>query len=376
MARVLTRSVGGFVGAEEFEEAGGDVFGAGGLFENDVDDVFAGEITGVAEEGFGAVVVFAEVEDEGVADVGPAGKGTGGFLDVVFGVVADAEGEEFHEFTRVVFVGMLFDVLVVVEVDEHAGVFGDGKGEGFVVADGILAEEVVLLGEEEGIFDGDGGADEEAVPEEGHFFFEGALGADHAVDPPELEFFHLGALGALFEIVEDAFLVLRHVAEVGGAGHPCDAPRRAAADAAGLLLGVERAGKFAELHGRKIVGEVLIIHEGVDGLLGAHGDEAIDFVDGAAEAGAAEKMGGHPIIPAAWVGFPDGGEEVGGHTRPFSRFYLTSVRSLTVSRVERGDAKEVTKKSKSLKAEKGKRRKAGRVFAAESGCGKYFGMCR
>ncbi len=74
-----------------------------------------------------------------------------------------------------------------------------------------------MLVEEKSVFDGGGGADEEAVPEEGHFFFERAFGADHAVDPPEFYFFKLGALGNLFELVDGLALGLREVAHHRGA---------------------------------------------------------------------------------------------------------------------------------------------------------------
>ncbi len=120
----------------------------GGLVENDVDDVGTVEVAAVAEEVFDAVIVFLGVEEEAVSGVGPTGEGAGGFLDVLFGVVADAEGEEFHEFAGVVFVGSGFFVLVVVEVFEHGGVLGDFEGEGFEVAEGVFAEEEILLVEE------------------------------------------------------------------------------------------------------------------------------------------------------------------------------------------------------------------------------------
>ena len=50
-------------------------------------------------------------EDKVVAVVRPAGERAGGVFDVVFGVIADAEREEFHQFAGVVFVRMGFAVL-------------------------------------------------------------------------------------------------------------------------------------------------------------------------------------------------------------------------------------------------------------------------
>ena len=99
-----------FVGGKELEEAGADEPGGGFLLDDDVDDVLAVEVAGVAEEGFFGVIVVvvavvevpvdAAVGPDGVAAgagghifgvaEGPAGEGAGAFLDVVLGVVADA----------------------------------------------------------------------------------------------------------------------------------------------------------------------------------------------------------------------------------------------------------------------------------------------
>ena len=59
-----------------------------------------------------------------------AGEGTRGFLDVLLGVVAFAEGEKLHQLAGEVFVRLLFAAFLQIEVAHHGGVAHDGFGEG------------------------------------------------------------------------------------------------------------------------------------------------------------------------------------------------------------------------------------------------------
>ena len=66
-------------------------------------------------------LVELEIEDV----VGPAGERARGLAHVAFAVVADAHREELEQFTAEVFVRMAFDVLAVVEIDEHCRILED-----------------------------------------------------------------------------------------------------------------------------------------------------------------------------------------------------------------------------------------------------------
>src|SRR5690606_16080432 len=110
---------------EKAEQASGDVGGAGAVPEDQLDDVVAVPVAAPAEKHLGILIMVPSAEDEIFAVVGPAGEGAGGFLDVVLGVVADAEGEQFKQLAGVVLVGMGFAVLLVVEVVQHGRVARD-----------------------------------------------------------------------------------------------------------------------------------------------------------------------------------------------------------------------------------------------------------
>jgi len=56
---------------------------------------------------------------EGPVRDGPAGERAGDFLDIVLGIVADAQGEQFHHLARQVLVGMPLAVGRRVEIDKE-----------------------------------------------------------------------------------------------------------------------------------------------------------------------------------------------------------------------------------------------------------------
>ncbi len=102
---------------EELEQLGGVELRCRRLLEEDVDDVVAVEVSGAAEERLRAVVVLGGVEIElaRAPRERETGKGAGALAHVLFGVVADAQGEEFHQLAREIFVGMSFEAARVVE---------------------------------------------------------------------------------------------------------------------------------------------------------------------------------------------------------------------------------------------------------------------
>jgi hypothetical protein len=116
----------GLVLDEEAPEFFGDELGALGFGADHVQHVFAGKIAGLAEDRLGAVVVIAGVifVMEPVLREAPAGVGLRRLLDVLLGVMALAEGEEFHHFAGEVLVGLVLVAARAVEVIEHGRVLG------------------------------------------------------------------------------------------------------------------------------------------------------------------------------------------------------------------------------------------------------------
>ena len=98
----------GVIVDEEVEQAGGKELRALRLVKDDVDDIVAGEVPGLAQERFAATVVATPDEDglSGHSIDGPTRPGASGFADVVFAIVVDPQREQLHQFARVVFVGV------------------------------------------------------------------------------------------------------------------------------------------------------------------------------------------------------------------------------------------------------------------------------
>ena len=178
----------GVVVGEEPPQPATDVLGGFGLGHDDVDDIVAVEVAGLSEEGLVAEVVLALVEEElGLALQLPAGEGPGRLADIVFGVVADAEAEEFHELAGVVLVGGRLLVGAAVEINHHRRVARDGLQQVAVPAHALGAEELVLLQRLRAVAGLLEGAGQDAVPEESDLLLEGALRVRHALEPPPLE---------------------------------------------------------------------------------------------------------------------------------------------------------------------------------------------
>jgi hypothetical protein len=122
-----------------------------------------------------------------VVDDRPAGQGTGGLLDVAFGVMADAEREELHQLSRQVLVGMSLAVGRRVEPDQQGRVADESieqLGEGGA---GVPAEDVVLPPHRGEAADFHVAGCEMVVPEERQPLAERVGPEQHAVDPPRLQ---------------------------------------------------------------------------------------------------------------------------------------------------------------------------------------------
>src|SRR5437762_196195 len=101
--------------------------------------------------------------------------------------MAFAQGEEFHYFTRVVFVWMGFAALGLVEPDEHCRVFSDFGEQGEPIAGSVAAEGVVLQPHQIGIANFLRTGSKVAVPKESELFLERPRTIGHAVEPPATE---------------------------------------------------------------------------------------------------------------------------------------------------------------------------------------------
>lgn len=99
------------------------------LPENEVDDLIAGEASGLAEKGLASGIVNAGPEAEDCGGGGVSGKGPGGFFDVGLRVLAFAEGEELEKLAGEVLVGLSLPVLVEVEEPDDRGGAAGGLAE-------------------------------------------------------------------------------------------------------------------------------------------------------------------------------------------------------------------------------------------------------
>jgi len=225
-----------------------------------IDEVVAVVSSGASEDVLGCVVVVSFEEGELVVCEGVSGECSGALFDIVFGVVSDAEAEEFHDLACEVFVGSVSSAVVVVEVGDHGGVADDLVEQFAVVSERVLAEELVLEEHVVGVFDGAVAGCEVAVPEEGHLFFEGARGLDHAGEPPVLDLSDLSAVSALAVLAHgaQAGLELAVVIAAGAGGLFAFGPGEGAHDVV-----------VKEVCGGPVVVDLFDVDEVVDGLFGA-----------------------------------------------------------------------------------------------------------
>ena len=173
------------------------------MFADDPHDVLAIEVARLAEEGLLAVVVVLRTVAEvpgyaaigpdrvfvgthghvfGVAH-GPAGEGSGGGLDVVLAVVADAHGEQFQELTAVILVYRAVVVVVVVEPEDHRRVFRKLDQQIIERIEAVFPEHLDLVEVRSRLVEFRIAGGEESVPEEDNLFLKGVAGCDHAVHP-------------------------------------------------------------------------------------------------------------------------------------------------------------------------------------------------
>ena len=136
----------------------------------------------------------------------PAGKGARGFLDVVFGVVADAHAEELQQFAPPVFVDSAVVVLLIIKPDNHRGIFGEVYEQVVQSAEPKPAEHIDLIEQGARLIGLGVAGGEYAVPEQRYLLFHRRFGGYHAVEPVSgggvavAEFVHIGVV-ALDDVV-------------------------------------------------------------------------------------------------------------------------------------------------------------------------------
>ncbi len=137
--------------------------------------------------------------------VGPSRKRAGGFPHVALGVVADAHREQLQELAPEVLVGMRLDVLAVVQIHEHGGIFEEPDEQPAEVA-GCARPEHQILPEHHAVIAHLVLAGREvAVPEQRELLFERPPGRQHPVRPPQAEALCFDSVGdqAVEELVHD-----------------------------------------------------------------------------------------------------------------------------------------------------------------------------
>ena len=167
------------------------------LTGDDVNDVVAVEVPGLAQERLVFVVVVVRVVDEvrlvatirvpghGIGD-GPAGERPGRFLDVILGVVgvavhSDAHGEQFQQLAAPVLVDRALVAHAVVQVEHHGRVAGQALEQDIEAAHAQIAEHVQLQLDLPTVLALGVARAEDPVPEKGHLLLQRALGVDHSV---------------------------------------------------------------------------------------------------------------------------------------------------------------------------------------------------
>ncbi len=120
---------------------------------------------GLAQESFLPVIVLILVHHEFQIHKIPAGEGAGGLADVLLGVVADAHGEQLHDFAGEIFVGGAFDVNAGVQEGKHGGTLRHRDREVSEIAHPLFLKELQLPAELAGIADLGFVGDEVAMPE-------------------------------------------------------------------------------------------------------------------------------------------------------------------------------------------------------------------
>ena len=126
-------------------ELAGDEFGSRVLGQDDVDDVHAVEAPFLAQYALDAAVVGLGVEVEVEPPVVPASERTCGFAHIGFAVVADAHGEQLHDFPGEVLIRRALDVDPRIQEGQHRRILGHANQQVAEIAEAQSLKEPQLL---------------------------------------------------------------------------------------------------------------------------------------------------------------------------------------------------------------------------------------
>ena len=182
------------VGHKEVVEMAGQETGGVLLPDDDVNDVAAVEVAGMAQETLFPIVVVVGPELETPVETAqglarrlggnrPAGKGPGGFLDVLLGIMPHAHREQFQQFPAPVFVDGAVVIAVVVQPVNHGRALRQLRQQIGKSGQPLPAEHGNLLGQLRRIVHFGVAGGEQLMPEQGHLFLQGPTGVDHPIDP-------------------------------------------------------------------------------------------------------------------------------------------------------------------------------------------------
>ena len=114
----------------------------------------------------------------------PAGEGSRGLANILFGVVADAQAEQLHQLAGIVFIGPALQVAVGVKPDQHGAVTAHRLQHRAKPPQSMLAQQAVLAIHQCRILHLDETGGEMVVPEEGQFLAQRVAALEYAIEPP------------------------------------------------------------------------------------------------------------------------------------------------------------------------------------------------
>jgi hypothetical protein len=174
----------GRVADKKAEELLNDEPRGGRLFQQNIHDILARKVAGLAQQALASLVVLSLIEPEMFAADFPAGEGTRGLFDVCFAVIANPQAEQLHHFAGKILVGARLVVSGGVKPDQHGRVLGRTGQQRSKVAQSMFAKQPMLPGHHRGVVHFDGAGGKMTMPEQGHLFQQRVRTFRHRVQPP------------------------------------------------------------------------------------------------------------------------------------------------------------------------------------------------
>ena len=190
------------------------------LFRQNIDDVVAVEVAAMTEKRFrpGVVLIGSKPGTlcEQIETV--SGEGAGRFAHILLGIIADSDGEQFHQFACPIFVRMFAPALWQIEIDHHRGVPRHLFCEGGEVPERVTANDLVLQPHPIAVFYLVDAGGEVSMPEQRHFFEQRSSSRCQAGHPP------LAQVQDFIPLYFSCFANFCGIAIL--LGHPCFLPKR------------------------------------------------------------------------------------------------------------------------------------------------------